>query len=71
MFAFKEGSPTYTDKHSCVCTHRHTSTHFRACMQGVHSYDLDVLSTDVSAVVRSLGHDSCTLVAHDWVSACF
>ncbi|KAF5836584.1 Alpha/Beta hydrolase protein [Dunaliella salina] len=36
--------------------------------QGVHNYDLDLLAEDISAVVRALGHRSCTLVAHDWVS---
>ncbi|GAX76007.1 hypothetical protein CEUSTIGMA_g3450.t1 [Chlamydomonas eustigma] len=34
--------------------------------EGVDSYSLDKLISDIPALVRALGHTSCTLVAHDW-----
>ena len=33
--------------------------------QGISNYGLDKLMADIPAVVRALGHTSCTLVAHD------
>ena len=33
---------------------------------GVAAYDLDILADDVRALVKELGHTSCTLVSHDW-----
>jgi hypothetical protein len=32
----------------------------------VSDYRLAQLAADVQAVVKALGHESCTLVAHDW-----
>ena len=36
------------------------------CLQGVDSYRIDTLADDVACLVKALGHESCTLVAHDW-----
>lgn len=38
-------------------------------LQGLDSYRLDVLASDVKGAVEALGHSSCTLVAHDWGGA--
>lgn len=34
--------------------------------QGRENYRIDKLADDIACLVRALGHDSCTLVAHDW-----
>ena len=34
--------------------------------EGVEPYRLARLAADVEALVKGLGHDKCTLVAHDW-----
>jgi len=34
--------------------------------RGVSAYDRDLLMDDVRDLVAALGHQSCTLVAHDW-----
>jgi hypothetical protein len=35
-------------------------------LQGIANYEVDILASDVKAVVSALGHSRCTLVAHDW-----
>jgi hypothetical protein len=32
----------------------------------VNDYRLDVVASDVAAVIQALGHERCVLVAHDW-----
>lgn len=34
--------------------------------QGKDAYSLEKLSSDIPALVKALGHESCVLVAHDW-----
>lgn len=36
------------------------------CIQGKDAYSLEKLSSDIPALVKALGHESCVLVAHDW-----
>lgn len=33
---------------------------------GTENYDMQLLTADVEAVIRHLGHDSATIVGHDW-----
>ena len=35
-------------------------------MQGKDNYRIDKLADDIASLVTALGHESCTLVAHDW-----
>ena len=37
--------------------------------EGQENYDLSLLIGDVAAVIRALGHDSATIVGHDWGGA--
>jgi len=34
--------------------------------EGVEPYRMHQLATDIAGVVKALGHETCTLVAHDW-----
>ena len=43
-------------KLSMICCH----------VQGKDSYRVDKLADDMACLVKALGHESCTLVAHDW-----
>lgn len=35
-------------------------------LQGKDNYRIDRLADDIASLVKALGHESCTLVAHDW-----
>ncbi len=37
--------------------------------EGQENYDMSLLIGDVAAVIRALGHDSATIVGHDWGGA--
>ena len=37
--------------------------------EGQDNYDMNLLVGDVAAVIRHLGHDSATIVGHDWGGA--
>lgn len=39
---------------------------FLPCPQGIEHYTIDKLADDIACLVKALGYDSCTLVAHDW-----
>lgn len=34
--------------------------------KGIEHYTIDKLADDIACLVKALGYDSCTLVAHDW-----
>ena len=55
--------PYYKGIHS-VC--RIAPVNTAVCLQGVDDYQVDKLADDVACLVKALGHESCTLVAHDW-----
>ena len=39
---------------------------YRHHLQGKDNYRIDRLADDIASLVKALGHESCTLVAHDW-----
>lgn len=49
-----------------MCRRLSPAAHCAASWQGLDNYRLPVLASDVQQAVKALGHDSCTLVAHDW-----